>query len=62
MTLKGNLALAGIGMGLAFMGSLGDVNEIAPEDRKGDIVANYYVVVYIATANPPIGVGALTVL
>ena len=53
--------LAGIGMGLAFMGSLGDVNEIAPEDSKGDVVASYYVVVYIATALPAIGVGALTV-
>ena len=53
--------LGGTGMGLAFMGSLGDVNEIAPEDRKGDVVASYYVVVYIATVLPPIGVGALTV-
>lgn len=53
--------LAGIGMGLAFMGSLGDVNEIAPEDGKGDTVASYYVVVYIATALPAIGVGAVTV-
>ena len=53
--------LGGAGMGLAFMGSLGDVNETAPEDRKGDIVASYYVVVYIATAIPAVGVGALTI-
>jgi MFS family permease len=53
--------LAWIGMGLAFMGSLGDINEIAPEDRKGDVVASYYVVVYIATALLAIGVGVLTV-
>jgi MFS family permease len=53
--------LAGTGMGLAFMGSLGDVNEIAPQDRKSDVVASYYVVVYIATALPAVGVGALTV-
>jgi MFS family permease len=53
--------LAGVGVGLAFMGSLGDVNEAAPEDRKGDVVASYYVVVYVATALPAIGVGALTV-
>lgn len=50
--------LGGLGMGLAFMGSLGDVNEIAPDDRKGDIVASYYVVVYIGSAIPAIGVGA----
>jgi hypothetical protein len=28
--------LAGLGQGLAFMGSLGDVNQIAPDQRKGD--------------------------
>lgn len=52
-------AFAGIGQGLAFMGSLGDVTEIAPPQRKGDTVASYYVVVYAGTALPAIGVGAL---
>lgn len=51
--------LTGGGHGLAFMGSLGDVNEIAPDDRKADVVASYYVVVYAATALPVIGVGVL---
>jgi MFS family permease len=51
--------LAGLGQGLAFMGSLGDVNDIAPEGRKGDIIASYYVVVYLGTALPAIGVGAI---
>ena len=55
-------ALAGIGQGLAFMGSLGDVSEIAPEDHKGDIVASYYVVIYLATALPAVGVGVLAQL
>jgi MFS family permease len=54
--------LAGIGQGLAFMGSLGDVSEIAPEDSKGDIVASYYVVIYVATAVPAVGVGVLAEL
>lgn len=54
--------LAGIGQGLAFMGSLGDISEIAPEDRKGDIVASYYVVIYVATALPAVGVGVLAQL
>jgi MFS family permease len=54
--------LAGIGQGLAFMGSLGDVSEIAPEDHKGDIVASYYVVIYVATALPAVGVGVLAQL
>jgi Na+/melibiose symporter-like transporter len=50
---------AGLGMGLSFMGSLGDIGEIAPQERKGDIVASYYVVIYIGTALPAIGVGAV---
>jgi len=52
--------LTGIGHGLAFMGSLGDVNEIAPDDRKADVVATYYVAVYVSTAVPATGVGLLT--
>ncbi|HET6908029.1 MAG TPA: MFS transporter [Mycobacteriales bacterium] len=51
--------VAGAGQGLTFMGSLADVNEIAPEDRKANVVAGYYVLVYLATALPTIGVGAL---
>ncbi len=54
--------LAGAGQGLAFMGSLGDIGEIAPAERKGDIVASYYVIVYLGTALPVIGVGALAVI
>jgi len=51
--------LSGAGQGLTFMDSLADVNEIAPHDRKANVVAGYYVLVYIATAVPAIGVGAL---
>lgn len=54
--------LAGTGQGLAFMGSLGDVSEIAPAERKGNIVASYYVVIYLATALPAVGVGVLAQL
>jgi hypothetical protein len=44
------------------MGSLADVSEFAPADRKGDIVASYYVVIYVATALPAVGVGVLAQL
>jgi MFS family permease len=54
--------LAGVGQGLAFMGSLADVSEMAPDERKGDIVASYYVLVYVATAVPAVGVGVLAEL
>jgi MFS family permease len=61
-TLAGLVAVsvvAGVGQGLTFQGALADVNEIAPEERKADVVAALYVVVYLATALPVIGVGAL---
>jgi hypothetical protein len=32
---------------------------MAPEQRRADIVASYYVIVYLGTALPVIGVGAL---
>jgi MFS family permease len=58
-TLLVATVLAGVGQGLTFMGSLADVNEIAPADRKANVVASYYVVVYLGTALPVMGVGAL---
>lgn len=51
--------VAGVGQGFTFMGSLADVSEMAPENRKANVVASYYVVVYVGTAVPVIGVGAL---
>lgn len=63
LSLGGLLAaavLAGLGQGLAFMGSLGDIGEMAPPGRKADVVASYYVVVYVGTAVPVIGVGVLS--
>jgi MFS family permease len=49
--------LAGFGLGLAFRGSLASVSLIAPEDRKGDVLATFYLAVYLGTALPVIGVG-----
>jgi MFS family permease len=51
--------LGGLGQGLAFLGSLGDVTEAAPQNRRSDVVAAFYVVVYLGTAIPAIGVGVL---
>lgn len=57
--LVGAAPIGGVGQGLAFTGPLGDVSEMAPPDRRGDTVASYYVVVYLGTALPAIGVSAL---
>lgn len=51
--------LAGVGLGFAFRGSLQAVNGMAPADRKGEVVASYYLIVYLGTALPVIGVGLL---
>jgi hypothetical protein len=52
-------ALAGCGLGFAFRGSLQDVSAIAPVEAKGNVVAAFYIVVYLGTAIPVIGVGVL---
>jgi predicted MFS family arabinose efflux permease len=49
--------LAGTGLGLTFRATLNDVNAVVPEHRKGEIVASFYLIVYLGTALPVIGVG-----
>lgn len=49
--------LAGFGLGLTFRGSTASVSAIAPPDRKGDILATFYLFVYLGTALPVVGVG-----
>jgi MFS family permease len=52
--------LSGAGQGLAFRGALAEVNAVAPEDRKGDVVATFYVLVYIGVAAGAVGVGLIS--
>jgi len=49
--------VVGLGQGLAYMGSLTLLNGIAPEQRRGDVTAAFYVVTYVGVACPVIGVG-----
>lgn len=49
--------ITGLGQGLAFMGSMALINEIAPANRRGDVVSSLYVVVYIGVGIPTIGIG-----
>jgi MFS family permease len=49
----------GIGQGLAFMGSLALAGALAPQDRRGSILATYYAIVYVAFGGTAIGVGWL---
>ncbi len=49
----------GASMGLSYRGSLQIVNQIAPDDRRAELVAAYLLVCYTANALPVIGVGLL---
>jgi len=50
----------GAGAGMAFVGSLALVNELAPAARRAEALAAYNLVGYLALSLPVIGVGLLT--
>jgi MFS family permease len=49
----------GASMGFSYRGSLQIVNQIAPPDRRAELVASYLLVCYTANALPVIGTGLL---
>ena len=49
----------GIAGGLGYRGSLQEVNEIAPADRRAEVVSSYFVCCFIGNAVPVIGVGVI---
>jgi MFS family permease len=51
--------IAGLGTGLAFMGSIAAINQVAPPNRRGELVSAYFVAAYIGLSIPVIGVGFL---
>ena len=51
--------VAGVGQGLAFVAAMREVGEIAPTDRHADVMSSFYVVTYLGTGAPVIGVGVL---
>lgn len=55
-------ALCGLAAGLGFRGSLQVVNLIAPENRRAEMVSNYFVWVFCGNAVPVIGIGVLSSL
>lgn len=60
--LAGASALGGIAAGLGYRGSLEVVNEIAPGDRRAEVVSSYLIAVYAGNSLPVIGVGLLAAL
>ncbi len=52
--------IGGAGMALGYRGSLQIVNEIAPGDRRAEVVSTFLLVCYLGNSLPVVGVGALT--
>ena len=56
------MAVAGCGQGLAFMGGLRRINEIAPAMARAGTVSMFYVVTYAGSGLVTVGVGLLATL
>jgi len=55
-------ALCGLASALGYRGSLQVVNEIAPADRRAEVVSAYFVACFSGNSIPIIGVGVLSAL
>jgi MFS family permease len=55
-------ALCGIAAGLGYRGSLQVVNQIAPENRRAEVVSSYFVCGFSGNALPVIGIGVISTL
>ena len=56
------MAVAGAGQGLAFMGGIRRINEIAPPGARAGTVSMFYVVTYAGSGLVTVGVGLLATL
>jgi MFS family permease len=52
-------ALSGVSSALSYRGSLQVVNQIAPADRRAEVVSSYFVAVFTGNAVPVLGVGVV---
>jgi hypothetical protein len=52
--------VCGVSAGLGYRGSLQVVNQIAPEDRRAEVVSSYFVCCFVGNALPIIGVGIIS--
>ena len=55
-------AVSGSATALGYRGSLEVVNEIAPADRRAEVVSTYLLCCYVGNSIPIIGVGVLSTL
>lgn len=52
--------VTGAAMALGYRGSLQIVNEIAPDERRAEVVSSYLLVCFTANSLPVVGVGLLS--
>src|SRR4051794_12406574 len=52
--------LAGFGHGVGFLGAQAQLNHAAPADRRGEVNAAFYMLIYLGVAAAVIGTGLLT--
>jgi MFS family permease len=52
--------VGGSAMALSYRGSLQVVNEIAPQDKRAEVVSAYLLMCYLGNSLPVLGVGLLT--
>ncbi|MGX4803642.1 MFS transporter [Bradyrhizobium guangdongense] len=55
-------ATSGVAAGLGYRGSLQVVNQIAPNDRRAEVVSAYFICCFLGNALPVIGIGVLSTL
>lgn len=55
-------AICGVAAGLGYRGSLQVVNQIAPDDRRAEVVSAYFICCFLGNALPVIGIGVLSTL
>ncbi|QQO22986.1 MFS transporter [Bradyrhizobium diazoefficiens] len=53
-------AACGVAAGLGYRGSLQVVNQIAPDDRRAEVVSAYFICCFLGNALPVIGIGVLS--
>ena len=61
-TMIAATAVCAVATGLGYRGSLQVVNQIAPEDRRAEVVSSYFVCGFCGNALPVIGIGIISAL
>ena len=55
-------AICGVATGLGYRGSLQVANQVAPEDRRAEVVSSYLICCFAGNALPVIGIGVISTL